>query len=127
MVTVSLPSGLTAGANIHVDYELVFSLTTDDGGTERVSADIDDIEGTSSIGRVTIMTGAVSAIITIDLDDETIAEETELLGVRLTDASGATGVSVDNSVMQFLILDDDDPEYTLVGDGTVNEDNVWCL
>ena len=120
MVTVSLPSGLTAGADIYVDYELDFTLTND-GGTTRVSADIDDIEGTSSIGRVTIMTGAVSAIFTIDLDNDLIAEETELLGVGLTGASGAMSVMYDDTVMQLRILDDDEPEYTLEGTRMVNE------
>ena len=54
-----------------------------------------------------------------------MAEETELLGVRLVRASGATGTDVihDGSVVQFRILDNEDPEYTLVGDGTVNEDS----
>ena len=118
MVTVSLPSGLMAGTNIDVDYELVF-LLTDDGGTERVAADAADIDGSTS-GSVMIMAGDTNAIITIDLEDDTVAEETELLGVRLTDASGAD-VTYDNTVMQFLILDDEDPKYTLVGDGTVNE------
>ena len=118
MVTVSLPSGLRAGTNIEVDYELVF-LLTDDGGTERVAADAADIDGSTS-DSVMIMAGDTNAIITIDLEDDTIAEETELLGVRLTDASGAD-VTYDNTVMQFLILDDEDPKYTLVGDGTVNE------
>ena len=118
MVTVSLPSGLRAGTNIDVDYELVF-LLTDDGGTERVAADAADIDGSTS-GSVTIMAGDTNTTITIDLEDDTVAEEAELLGVRLTNASGAD-VTYDNTVMQFLILDDEAPEYTLVGDGTVNE------
>ena len=121
-VTVALPSGLTAGTDITVEYVLTYP--TNDGGTLRVAANADDVVG--SPVPVTIMAGEPRASFVIDLNDDSVAEETELVGVRLTRASGAPGTDVthDVSVVQFRILDNEDPEYTLVGDGTVNEDST---
>ena len=118
-VTVSLPSGLTAGTDITVEYVLTYP--TNDGGTERVAANADDIVGDPV--SLTIMSGETQASFVIDLNDDTTAEETELVGVRLTRASGAPGTDVrhDGSVVQFRILDDENPKYILEGLDTVNE------
>ena len=120
MVTVELPDGpdgLTAGAVITVGYDLI--VTTDEANKQE-EAEAADIDG-SITGEVMIMKGARTAIITINLEDDTIAEETELLGVRLTRASGAMDVGYDGTIVQLKILDNEDPEYTLLGDGMVNE------
>ena len=121
-VMVELSGGLTAGTDITVEYVLTYP--TNDGRTQRDAANAADVVGDPV--PVTIMAGKTQAIFVIDLNDDSIAEETELVGVRLTRASGAAGTKVthDGSVMQFRILDNEDPEYTLVGDGTVNEDST---
>ena len=118
-VTVALPSGLTAGTDITVEYVLTYP--TNDGGTLRVAASADDVVGDPV--PVTIMAGETRASFVIDLNDDSVAEETELVGVRLTRASGAPGTDVrhDGSVVQFRILDDEDPAYILEGLETVNE------
>ena len=114
-VMVELSGGLTAGTDITVEYVLTYPSD---------AANAADVVGDPV--PVTIMAGKTQAIFVIDLNDDSIAEETELVGVRLTRASGAAGTKVthDGSVMQFRILDNEDPEYTLVGDGTVNEDST---
>ena len=110
-VTVALPSGLTAGTDITVEYVLTYP--TNDGGTLRVAANADDVVG--SPVPLTIMAGETRASFVIDLNDDSVAEETELVGVRLTRASGAPGTDVthDVSVVQFRILDNEDPAYIL--------------
>ena len=121
-VMVELSGGLTAGTDITVEYVLTYP--TNDGVTLRDAANAADVVGDPV--PVTIMAGETGVPFTIDLNDDTVAEETELLGVRLIRARGATGTDVthDGSVVQFRILDNEDPEYTLVGDGTVNEDST---
>ena len=101
LVTVELPSGLMAGTNITVGYDLIVT-TTDEVG----KASAADITGPTS-GFVTINKGTGRAIITINLEDDRIIEETELLGVRLTSASGATSVTFDNTITQLMILDNE--------------------
>ena len=116
MVTVELPSGLTAGTNITVNYELIVTTTDEDD-----KANADDIEGPTT-DSITINENARMAIITIDLNDDSVAEFTEQLGIRLTSASGATGVTFDNAITNVMILDNEDPEYTLEGAAMVVED-----
>ena len=101
LVTVELASRISAGTNITVGYELIVT-TTDEVG----KASAADITGLTS-GFVTINDGARTAIITINLEDDRIIEETELLGVRLTSASGATGVTFDATTTQLMILDNE--------------------
>ena len=99
-VTVELLSGLTARADITVGYELI--VTTTDEVDKASAADIDE----SITGSVTINKGDRTAIITISLADDSMAEGTELLGVRLTSASGVTA---DARARQLTILDNDRP------------------
>ena len=118
MVTVELPSGLTAGANITVNYELIVTTTNED---DKASAA--DIVGVTS-DSVTINENAGMAIITIDLNDDSVAEFTEQLGIRLTSASGATGVTFDNAITNVMILDDETLAYSFEGTGKVSEKNT---
>ena len=121
-VTVELPSGLTAGTNITVGYELI--VTTTDEDDKASAADIDgDVMGR----EVTIMAGDRTAIIMIDLVDNDAAELTEQLGIRLTSASGATGVSYNSAITNVMILDNEMTEYTLVGDATVVEGVAYTV
>ena len=101
LVTVELASRISAGVNITVGYELIVT-TTDEVG----KASAADITGLTS-GFVTINDGARTAIITINLEDDRIIEETEQLGVRLTSASGAPGVTFDATTTQLMILDNE--------------------
>ena len=79
-------------------------------------------------GLVTIMKGDRNATdIMIDLEDNDGAEFTEQLGIRLTSASGATGVTFDDAVTNVMILDTDPTEYTLVGAATVIEGNAYTV
>ena len=117
-VTVGLPSGFTAKTDITVDYELIVTTTDEDG-----KASAADITGPTS-GSVTINEGAGTATITISLADDDVVELTELLGVRLTSASGTPGVPVDAKTTQLTILDNDVLEVTLRlrrGDGSSDE------
>ena len=98
-VTVELASRISAGINITVGYELIVT-TTDEVG----KASAADITGLTS-GFVTINDGARTAIITINLEADHVVEPTELLGVRLTSASGAPGVTFDATTTQLMILD----------------------
>ena len=121
-VTVELPSGLTAGTDITVGYELI--VTTTDEDDKASAADIDgDVMGR----EVTIMAGDRTAIIMIDLVDNDAAELTEQLGIRLTSASGATGVSYNSAITNVMILDNEMTEYTLVGDATVVEGVAYTV
>ena len=121
-VTVELPSGLTAGTNITVGYELI--VTTTDEDDKASAADIDgDVMGR----EVTIMAGDRTAIIMIDLVDNDAAELTEQLDIRLTSASGATGVSYNSAITNVMILDNEMTEYTLVGDATVVEGVAYTV
>ena len=105
--TVELPSGLMAGTNITVGYELIVT-TTDEVG----KASAADIDG-PTMGSVTINEGAGTAIITINLKDDSVVEVAEQLGVRLTSASGATGVTFDATTTQLTINDNDTPAVTV--------------
>ena len=122
MVTVELPSGLTAGANITVGYDLIVTDPSEDG-----KASPADIDG-DVMGRVvTIMKGDRMAVIMIDLVDNDAAELTEQLGIRLTSASGATGVSYNSAITNVMILDNEPAEYTLVGEATVVEGVAYTV
>ena len=101
LVTVELANRISAGVNITVGYELIVT-TTDEVG----KASAADIDG-SITGFVTINDGARTAIITINLEDDSVVEATELLGVRLTSASGAPGVTFDATTTQLMILDNE--------------------
>ena len=105
--TVELPSGLTAGTNITVGYELIVT-TTGEVGKAASAADIDG----PTMGSVTINEGAGTAIITINLADDSVVEVAEQLGVRLTSASGASGVTFDATTTQLTINDNDTPAVT---------------
>ena len=120
-VTVGLPYGFTAGATITVGYELIVT-TTDEAG----KASAADIDGPTS-GFVTINEGDRTAIITINLEDNDGAELMEQLGIRLTSASGTSGITFDNTTTQLTILDTDPTKYMLEGSATVVEGVAYTV
>ena len=119
-VTVGLPYGFTASADITVGYELI--VTTDEVG----KASAADIDG-PVMGSVTINQDDRTAIITIKLKDNDGAESMEQLGIRLTSASGTSGITFDNTTTQLTILDTDPTEYTLMGSATVVEGVAYTV
>ena len=119
-VTVSLPSGLTAGNAITVRYTLGFP------SGEASAGDIDGIPSDSLVNfsnSFTIPKGATMAIFTIDLKDDSDVEETEQLNVWLSAAMiGTVDVGFDDTTVRLMILDNEPTEYTFVdGDGEVSE------
>ena len=121
-VTVELLPGVMAGADITVNYELIVDTTGEVG-----KASAADIDGGLITGTVTINEGAGTASITINLEDDDVAEATERLDVRLTSASGAPGVTADARTTQLTILDNEPTEYTLEGAATVVESVTYTV
>ena len=59
-----------------------------------------------------------------------IAEETELLAVRLTGTSGVSGgsITVDNTPAIITILDNEESRYEILGDDVVaEEDGIYVM
>ena len=74
-----------------------------------------------------IQTGDNSVILRIQLTDDTTAEETELLGVRLMGVTAGPNarVEVDQQMDETVItiLDNEDPVLEILGSGSVNEED----
>ena len=144
----ALPPGVTAAIPVTINYEL--TAPTMDGDNERVPADASDRSVTvaatglgtgfaqglalpvrglaQTVRSVVIMPGESSVVLIIELTDDTMPEETELLGVRLMGVDAgpdAPRVDVDRSMDQTVIriLDNEDPVFEIIGDGEVDEDD----
>ena len=147
----ALQPGVTTEVPITVNYELT-AATVDEQGNRRAPADASDrsivlvgglapgfakglalpvrglAQAASSMGVVTIPKNDNKVLLTIQLTDDTTAEETELLRVGLTDvSSGGSGAPVDvNDNMDetvIRILDNENPTYEIIGSGEVDEDD----
>ena len=143
----ALPPGVTAAIPVTINYEL--TAPTMDGNNQRVPADASDRSVTvaatglgtgfakglalpvrglaQTVRSVVIMPNESSVVLIIELTDDTMPEETELLGVRLmgVDAGPDARVEVDRSMDETVIriLDNEDPLFEIIGDGEVNEDD----
>ena len=143
----ALPPGVTAAIPVTINYEL--TAPTMDGDNERVPADASDRSVTvaatglgtgfaqglalpvrglaQTVRSVVIMPGESSVVLIIELTDDTMPEETELLGVRLmgVNAGPDARVEVDESMDQTVIriLDNEDPVFEIIGNGEVDEND----
>ena len=143
----ALPPGVTAAIPVTINYEL--TAPTMDGDNERVPADASDRSVTvaatglgtgfaqglalpvrglaQTVRSVMIMPGESSVVLIITLTDDTMPEETELLGVRLmgVNAGPDARVEVDESMDQTVIriLDNEDPVFEIIGNGEVDEND----
>ena len=146
----ALQPGVTTEVPITVNYELT-AATVDEEGNRRAPADATDrsivlagglapgfakglalpvrglAQAARSMGVVTIPKNGNRVLLTIQLTDDTTAEETELLRVGLTDVSAGSGARVDvNNNMDetvIRILDNDEPDFEIIGSGEVDEDD----
>ena len=84
--------------------------------------------GTSSVTRVaTILAGQITAAITIASTDDSVAEETEMFQVTLTDASSSSNTALDakvdisatSRIRDITVLDNEPLAYEFVGSGTM--------
>ena len=143
----ALPPGVTAAIPVTINYEL--TAPTMDGDNERVPADASDRSVTvaatglgtgfaqglalpvrglaQTVRSVVIMPGESSVVLIIELTDDTMPEETELLGVRLmgVNAGPDARVEVDESMDKTVIriLDNEDPVFEIIGNGEVDEND----
>ena len=146
----ALQPGVTTEVPITVNYELT-AATVDEEGNRRAPADATDraivlagglapgfakglalpVRGLAqmarSVGMETIPKNGNRVLLTIQLTDDTTAEETELLRVGLMGVSASSGVRVDvNNDMDetvIRILDNEAPVFEIIGSGSVNEDD----
>ena len=146
----ALQPGVTTEVPITVNYELT-AATVDEEGNRRAPADASDrsivlarglapgfakglalpVRGLAqtarSMGMVTIPKNGNRVLLTIQLTDDTTAEETELLRVGLMDVSAGSGARVDvNNNMDetvIRILDNEAPVFEIIGSSSVNEDD----
>ena len=143
----ALPPGVTAAIPVTINYEL--TAPTMDGNNQRVPADASDRSVTvaatglgtgfaqglalpvrglaQTVRSVVIMPGESSVVLIIELTDDSMPEETELLGVRLmgVNAGPDARVEVDQSMDETVIriLDNEDPVFEIIGDGEVDEND----
>ena len=119
MLTVELPTGVTAGAGITVNYEISFPTV---GSTD--PAESADVVSTS--GVATIDPGDNSGLLTIALNDDVLLEETELFRVTLTSVSTTNGadVMVGGMPVDLMILDDETLTYSFDDNGVYSEVNA---
>ena len=119
MLTVELPTGVTAGAEITVNYEITFPTV---GSTD--PAESADFVSTS--GVATIDAGDNSGLLTIALNDDVLLEETELFRVTLTSVSTTNGadVMVGGMPADLMILDDETLTYSFDDNGVYSEANA---
>ena len=146
----ALQSGVTTEVPITVNYELT-AATVDEEGNRRAPADATDrsivlagglapgfakglalpvrglAQAARSMGVVTIPKNGNRVLLTIQLTDDTTAEETELLRVGLMGVSAGSGARVDvNDNMDetvIRILDNEEPVFEIIGSSSVNEDD----
>ena len=146
----ALQPGVTTEVPITVNYELT-AATVDEEGNRRAPADASDrsivlagglapgfakglalpvrglAQAARSMGVITIPKNGNKVLLTIQLTDDTTAEETELLRVGLTDVSAGSGarVNVNNNMDETVIriLDNEDPVFEIIGNGEVDEDD----
>ena len=119
-LTIALPTGVFAGAPIMVDYRIEF--VDDDGnGNTRAAASAADITGGTVSGSATIPANQNSIPVTIDLNDDSEGEETELFKVSLARVVADIPATRDLTARIISILDNEQLEYSFVGSGTVSE------
>ena len=123
-LTFALPTGVLAGAPITVNYRIEF--VDDDGnGNTRAKASDADITGDKVSGMAIIPLGQNSiSPVTIDLNDDTEREETELFKVYLDSVVSDIPATRDATPRIISILDDEPLEYSFVGSGKVSEENT---
>ena len=122
-LTIALPTGVLASAPITVNYRIEF--VDDDGnGNTRAAASAADITGGTVSGSATIPANQNSIPVTIDLNDDSEREETELFKVYLDSVVADIPATRDPTARIISILDDEPLKYSFVGSGTVSEDNT---
>ena len=123
-LTFALPTGVLAGAPITVNYRIEF-VDMDGNGNTRAKASTADITGGTVSGMATIPANQNSIVETIDLNDDSDPEETELFKVSLTSVSSDIGATYDVTARIIAILDKGETlKYSFVGSGKVSEENT---
>ena len=120
-LTFALPTGVLAGAPITVNYRIEF-VDMDGNGNTRAKASTADITGGTVSGSATIPANQNSIVETIDLNDDSDPEETELFKVSLTSVSSDIGATHGVTARIIAILDKGEPlKYSFMGTGQVDE------
>ena len=120
-LTFALPTDVLASAPIRVNYRIEF-VDMDGNGNTRAAASTADITGGTVSGSATIPANQNSISVTIDLNDDSDAEETELFKVYLDSVVADIPATRDATPRIVAILDKGETlAYSFVGTGQVDE------
>ena len=136
-LVLDLPPGVTTDIPVIVNYEIVaptglvtvFAAGLGTGFAQGLALPVRGLAQAQQPQRsVTIPAGMNRVVLTITLLDDTKAEVTEQLTVRLVSVSTGSAVplvEVDPQMKETVItvLDDEDPVFEIIGNGEVDEDD----
>ena len=123
-LTFALPTDVLAGAPITIQYRIEF-VDMDGNGNTRAEASAADITGGKVSGSAVIPANQNSVPVTIDLNDDSDPEETELFEVSLTSVVADVPVTRDETERIIAILDKGETlKYSFVETGKASEENT---